>query len=51
MRIPRRGPTFRDVWGNGDGQLLDMTFSPDGRTLALAEDRGVELWSLEPKDR
>jgi WD40 repeat protein len=50
LRIPRGRPSFQDGWGEGDGRLLAVEFSPDGRMLVVAEARGVAIWSLEPKE-
>jgi WD40 repeat protein len=49
LKVPLARATYQNEWGDSDGRLKALEFSPDGRLLATVTDRDVQLWSLEMK--
>ena len=47
LKIPLAPATFRSDYGQHDGGLKAMAFSPDGRLLAVVDGMGVRLWKIE----
>jgi WD40 repeat protein len=45
--IPLLPASFTNQWGQNDGGVKAMAFSPDGRLLAVVDGSGVRIWKLE----